>query len=150
LNEERWLEIKGNKQVSKIMKVLAHPVRLQILEILIEEDEACVCHMEMRLKLRQAYISQHLAKLREVGLVEDRREGLNVFYAMALSSMESLLKEARQLAVEVARVQGIELSFNPIQKVSPQLCICPKCNEKSGLAIEKGSIAEPGSQIDQG
>ncbi|MGD8604190.1 MAG: metalloregulator ArsR/SmtB family transcription factor, partial [Anaerolineales bacterium] len=106
-------------------------------EILQEEGEACVCHMEARLNQRQAYISQHLAKLREVGLVEDRRDGLNVFYALALSGMDSLLREARRLAVEVARADGLELTFTPIRKISPERCGCPKCEMKIGLAVKK-------------
>jgi ArsR family transcriptional regulator len=127
--------MKGYPLIAQMFKALAHPARLQILEILQEEGEACVCHMESRLNQRQAYISQHLAKLREVGLVEDRREGLNVFYALALPGTEALLKEARQLAAEVVRADGHELSFTPIRKVSPERCSCPKCEEKIGKAV---------------
>ncbi len=128
--------MKGYSLTAKILKALAHPVRLQIIEILQAEGEACVCHMEARLNQRQSYISQHLAKLREVGLVEDRREGLNVFYALAILGVEALLKEARQLATEAARADGLELSFGPIREVSPERCSCPKCEEKISLAVE--------------
>ncbi|MGD8553854.1 MAG: metalloregulator ArsR/SmtB family transcription factor [Anaerolineales bacterium] len=128
--------MKGYSLTARILKALAHPTRLQIIEILQEESEACVCHMEARLNQRQAYISQHLAKLREVGLVEDRREGLNVFYALAISGVDALLKEALQLATEAARADGLKLSFAPIRKVPPERCGCPKCEEKIGLAVE--------------
>lgn len=136
--------MKGYPLIARMFKALAHPARLQILEILQEEGEACVCHMEARLNQRQAYISQHLAKLREVGLVEDRREGLNVFYALALPGMDALLQEARRLATEVARADGLELSFSPIRKVPPERCNCPKCEEKIGLAVENAQVADPG------
>ena len=126
----------GYGLIAQMLKALAHPVRLQILEVLQEEGEACVCHMEARLNQRQAYISQHLAKLREVGLVEDRREGLNVFYALTSPGVNSLLQEARQLAARVAHNDGIELAFTPIRKVPPERCGCPKCEEKIGLAVE--------------
>lgn len=126
----------GYGLIAQVYKALAHPVRLQILEVLQEEGEACVCHMEARLNQRQAYISQHLAKLREVGLVEDRREGLNVFYALTYPGVNTLLQEARQLATTVAHNNGIELTFAPIRKVSPERCGCPKCEEKIGLAVE--------------
>ncbi|MDF1499651.1 MAG: metalloregulator ArsR/SmtB family transcription factor [Anaerolineales bacterium] len=119
--------------VANLFKALAHPIRLQILQVLLEEGEACVCHMEARLDQRQAYISQHLAKLREVGLVEDRREGLNVFYALSLGGINDLLEEARKVGVEAARADGVNLRFEPIRKVSPQQCSCPKCEEKIGL-----------------
>ncbi|MGD2161700.1 MAG: metalloregulator ArsR/SmtB family transcription factor [Anaerolineales bacterium] len=126
----------GYRLIAQMLKALAHPVRLQILEVLQEEGEACVCHMEARLNQRQAYISQHLAKLREVGLVEDHREGLNVFYALAIPGVDALLKDSRQLAAETARASGLELAFTPIRKLSPERCGCPKCEEKIGLAIE--------------
>jgi ArsR family transcriptional regulator len=128
--------MKGYPLTANILKALAHPTRLQIIEILQAEGEACVCHMEARLNQRQAYISQHLAKLREVGLVEDHREGLNVFYALAIPGIDALLKDARQLAAEAARADGLELSFAPIRKVPPDHCNCPKCAEKIALAVE--------------
>jgi len=129
--------MKGYSLTAKIFKALAHPTRLQIIEILQEEGEACVCHMEARLNQRQAYISQHLGKLREVGLVEDRRDGLNVFYALAIPGVGALLKEVRQLAVEAARASGSEITFAPIRKLPPEQCSCPKCAEKIGLTVER-------------
>ena len=62
-------------------KALAHPVRLQILDML-RSGEACVCHMETALGKRQAYISQQLMVLRDAGLVDARRDGLQVFYRL--------------------------------------------------------------------
>lgn len=58
---------------------LAHPVRLQILEALASQP-LCVCELVMVTGRRQAYISQHLALLREVELVHTERSGLNIFY----------------------------------------------------------------------
>lgn len=63
----------------QLFKALAHPVRLQILDIL-RRSEECVCHMETVLGKRQAYISQQLMNLRDAGLVDSRKDGLNVFY----------------------------------------------------------------------
>jgi DNA-binding transcriptional ArsR family regulator len=128
--------MEGNSWVANVFKALAHPIRVQILEILQEEGEACVCHMEARLDQRQAYISQHLAKLREVGLVEDRRDGLNVFYALSVGGIEALLDSARRLAAEAARAEDFELQFTPIRKVPPEQCNCPKCEEKIAMAVD--------------
>lgn len=63
-------------------KALAHPVRLQIVDMLRGGDEVCVCHMEAALGKRQAYISQQLMILRDAGLVTSRKEGLQVFYRL--------------------------------------------------------------------
>ncbi len=64
---------------AELFKALGHPIRLQILSVLAQE-EACVCHLEARLKMRQAYLSQQLAVLREAGLVAERRMGTYVYY----------------------------------------------------------------------
>jgi ArsR family transcriptional regulator len=55
---------------AQLFKVLMHPTRLAILEEL-RGGEQCVCHMESKFGLRQAYISQHLMVLRDAGLVTD-------------------------------------------------------------------------------
>ena len=64
---------------SEFLKALSHPTRLAILDIL-RAGEQCVCHMEATLGLRQAYISQQLMILKNAGLVESRRDGLNLYY----------------------------------------------------------------------
>ncbi len=64
---------------ASLLKALAHPVRLQIAEILAEQ-QACVCHLQAMLGLRQAYISQQIMVLRRAGLLRERREGTFIFY----------------------------------------------------------------------
>lgn len=120
----------GYRQVANLMKALAHPSRLQILEVLLEEGEACVCHLEKRLSQRQSYISQQLAKLREVGLVIDRREGLNIFYAVAEEGIGNLIQDAKRFVVDTARTYGSEINFKVIRQIAPDQCNCPKCEEK--------------------
>ena len=65
-----------NDTASKL-KVMGHPVRLQILDML-RRGETCVCHIEQALDKRQAYISQQLMMLRDAGLVDSRKDGLQV------------------------------------------------------------------------
>ncbi len=108
---------------SDLFKALAHPVRLQILDIL-RDGEQCVCHMEAVLGLRQAYISQHLMLLRQLGLVADRKDGLRVYYRVLDSSVYAILDVARNLVSRQAQKQGISLSF-ALPKT--QSCSCPKC-----------------------
>ncbi len=103
---------------AQMLKVLTHPARLAILNIL-REGEHCVCHMEAHLGYRQAYISQQLMVLREAGLIQDRRDGWNVFYHVT---------EPRIFAVLAA----VEQMVGPTQDHSPDhsevACPCPKCN----------------------
>jgi DNA-binding transcriptional ArsR family regulator len=102
-----------------IMKALTHPTRLAILDIL-RNGEQCVCHMEAILGLRQAYISQQLMVLREAGLVEDRRDGWNMYYRVIRPEIYNVLDTTRQLVDA------------PKAKVaSSTVCNCPNCKDKA-------------------
>jgi len=107
---------------ARLFKVLNHPVRLAILDIL-REDEACVCHMEAFLGLRQSYISQHLMILRDAGLVQDRRDGWNIYYRVVEPKLFVVIDAMSQIT-----------TINEIRPVSRSsagkgqaACDCPKC-----------------------
>lgn len=63
------------------LKALAHPTRLAILETL-RDGEKCVCKILPELGLGQSNVSQHLAKMRERGILEFRKEGNGVYYGV--------------------------------------------------------------------
>lgn len=79
--------------LAAVFRALAHPARLQILDLL-RDGEICVCQIEAVLGKRQAYVSQQLMVLREAGLVEARRDGLQVFYRLAHPAAIALLDAA--------------------------------------------------------
>lgn len=101
----------------QIFKVLTHPVRLAILEIL-QDGEHCVCHMEAHLGFRQAYISQQLSVLRDAGLVQDRRDGWNIFYRVVDSRIYDVLKAVRQITGQ---------DESKLRKTNVT-CLCPTCS----------------------
>ncbi len=86
------------RQQATFLKAVAHPVRLQILDML-RQGEVCVCHIERAIHQRQAYVSQQLMVLREAGLVESRKDGLQVYYwiddPMVIDLLESHLRDCR-------------------------------------------------------
>jgi DNA-binding transcriptional ArsR family regulator len=99
---------------------MAHPMRLEILDIIRRSDE-CVCHLSAALKKPQPYVSQQLAILRNAGLITDRKEGNNVFYGLtnghaAIQATEIL----KAIADEVATSQ--EAGHSLVTG-----CNCPKC-----------------------
>lgn len=59
---------------------IAHEIRLRCLLLLLEHDELCVCELTHAIGAAQPTISRHLANLRQVGLVSDRRDGLWIHY----------------------------------------------------------------------
>lgn len=65
---------------STLFSALAHDTRLRCLLLLIEFDELCVCELTYAVDAAQPHMSRHLAHLREVGLVTDRRDGLWIYY----------------------------------------------------------------------
>lgn len=65
-----------------LLRLLANEQRLLILCHLVP-GELAVAELGQRIALSQSALSQHLALLREAGLVTSRREGLQVFYAVA-------------------------------------------------------------------
>ena len=69
-------------QAAAFLKTLAHEGRLMILCHL-SAGEKSVRELEKLLNLRQAAVSQMLARLRAEGLVSTRREGKAVFYSLA-------------------------------------------------------------------
>ncbi|MFT3892689.1 MAG: metalloregulator ArsR/SmtB family transcription factor [Anaerolineales bacterium] len=107
---------------SDFLKALSHPTRLAILDIL-REGEQCVCHMEATLGLRQAYISQQLMILKNAGLVESRRDGLNLYYRVTKSEIFTILDTA-------STVTGIAIKL-PVHKHANTECPCPKCSAKT-------------------
>jgi ArsR family transcriptional regulator len=78
------------KRSATVLRILGHPVRLQILDIL-RQGETCVCHIERALGRRQAYVSQQLMTLRDSGLVDSRQDGLQVYYKLSDSLVAQLL-----------------------------------------------------------
>ncbi len=104
-----------------ILKALAHPARLAILEAL-REGEACVCHLEALFGWRQAYLSQQLMVLRAAGLVADRREGWNVYYRIARPEIYAVLDALNQA------VPNAESLPHPTFLSS---CACPQCQGRS-------------------
>ncbi len=76
-----------NDKKAEIFKALANPVRLDIIDLLLE-GEKCVCEIQQALnKYEQPHISKSLAKLKAVGLIKDRKDGLNVYYSLAICCM---------------------------------------------------------------
>jgi DNA-binding transcriptional ArsR family regulator len=110
------------EEQAALYKALSHPTRLAILEIL-REGEECVCHMEAALGLRQAYISQQLMVLRDVGLVENRRDGWNNFYNVVQPEIYAVLDAAAGVYGKSRTDQ--DKSFQLAHK--PADCSCPKC-----------------------
>jgi DNA-binding transcriptional ArsR family regulator len=112
------------EQETKLYKSLMHPARLAILDML-REGEACVCHMEATFGYRQAYISQQLMVLKEAGLVEVRRDGLNIYYRVIRPEIFGVMDAMR--AVTGKRQAAAKPKYN--------VCTCPNCAGEQEVSL---------------
>lgn len=66
---------------AQIIKAMAHPSRLMIIDEL-ARGERCVCDLQRVVGADMSTVSKHLAVMRNAGIVEDRKVGLQVFYRL--------------------------------------------------------------------
>lgn len=78
------------KQASEVLKAVAHPIRLQIVELL-EDGEMCVGDIVDAVGGKQAITSQQLNMMKDKGVLNSRREGAKVFYRIENRNVIKLL-----------------------------------------------------------
>ncbi len=91
-------------RLAAFFKALGHPTRLRIMER-IASGECCVSEIETELDCRQANISQHLAILRDRGLVVPVRQGKRVCYQLTDRRIADMIRRARSLIEGLADKQ---------------------------------------------
>jgi ArsR family transcriptional regulator len=69
-----------NIDPGSLFQLLSDETRLRTLMLLAAEQELCVCELTHALAVSQPKISRHLARLRETGLLQARREGQWIYY----------------------------------------------------------------------
>ncbi len=88
---------------AKIAKAMAHPSRLLMLDLL-QKQEMCVSDLTDEVGADQSTVSKHLAVLKDVGLIDVRKEGALSYYRVTcgcldgfFSCLESVLKSDVEL-----------------------------------------------------
>jgi DNA-binding transcriptional ArsR family regulator len=81
---------------AQLFRALGHPVRIRILELL-TDHERTVGDLQAELNLDSSGTSQHLAALRQQGVLESRRAGTSTYYRIRDPRVSQLLAVARQL-----------------------------------------------------
>ena len=114
-------ELSPDEKISRIFRAISTPARFRILAA-IGTGEACVCHLEALLDLRQAYISQQLMELREADLLETRRDGRYIFYRLSEPKLIDLLVNMGTLFGIPTKEMEALFSTDPLAH-----CCCPDC-----------------------
>lgn len=86
-NMERFQEI------ADLLKVIAHPVRLCIVNGLLDQGTCNVSFIQNCLDTPQSTISQHLQRLRSAGVVRGKRDGTEINYSIANKKIALLVRE---------------------------------------------------------
>jgi DNA-binding transcriptional ArsR family regulator len=81
---------------AQLFRVLGHPVRIRMLEIL-SDGERTVGELQAELNLDSSSTSQHLAALRQQGVLQSRRAGTSVYYSIRDPRVSQLLAVAKQI-----------------------------------------------------
>ena len=98
-------EKKAN-EVADIFRALANERRLMILCQLVEYGEATVGSLVDAVGISQSALSQHLAKMRDEGIVAFRRDAQTIWYQIADARIEQLFATLHQLFCKPVRKKG--------------------------------------------
>ena len=78
-------------RLSVLNDALSHPIRLQIIQLFLEQGE-CLCgELVKQLPIAQSTISQHLKKLKAAGLIIGRCEPPKVCYCLQMNILEEYI-----------------------------------------------------------
>jgi ArsR family transcriptional regulator len=86
MDRRRWAKCEAR---ARIIKALAHPARLLIVDELGAHGERCVCELTELVGTDMSTVSRHLSQLKNAGIVEDEKRGTMVFYRLRISCLTS-------------------------------------------------------------
>lgn len=79
------------KKKAELLKTIAHPIRLCILNCLMTNGSCNVTTLTKRMEVPQSTISQHLSKLKLFGLIEGEKNGVEVQYQVISNEVKSII-----------------------------------------------------------
>ncbi len=97
------------KAKADVLKALGHPTRLWMAEQL-SEGERCVCEFVKEIDADFSTVSKHLNILKQAGIVEDDKRGLNVYYKLkvpcilnSMSCVEAVLSAKLKSQIDMTK-----------------------------------------------
>ena len=73
-------KIENLEKTAEILKVMAHPIRLQIIKNLIDNGPSNVSSLQEKFNIPQPTVLSHLGKLKRAGVLNSDRNGTEIFY----------------------------------------------------------------------
>jgi len=89
--EKAEIESEKLEKAAFILKTIAHPVRLRIIELLEANEQLAVGEICERIGCEQSLTSHHLSNMRLKGLLSSKREGKNIYYSLKERDVTKIL-----------------------------------------------------------
>ena len=80
------------EKAAAILKAIAHPLRVSILNLLENDKKLTVTEIHEQLKIEQSTASHHLGILKDKGVLCSQRDGKNTFYYLKHSNLQNVIK----------------------------------------------------------
>lgn len=77
---------------SEILKALAHPTRIYIVDLLDRDGAHCVCELAEEIGVDMSTVSRHLSLLKNAGVLQDEKKGTTVYYSLACDCISEFMK----------------------------------------------------------
>ncbi|MGE5673341.1 MAG: ArsR/SmtB family transcription factor [Mycobacterium leprae] len=106
-------------EVVAFLKVLADPTRMKLAKLLLDQ-ELCVCELPPLLGISQPAVSQHIARLKAAGLLQERRAGTWTYYRVDRGRLAGAL-------------DGVKAWFDADATALPE--IAPLVDRRNGLGL---------------
>ncbi|GAA4456499.1 metalloregulator ArsR/SmtB family transcription factor [Nibrella saemangeumensis] len=87
LDDEKKIE-----RAAYVLKAVAHPLRIKIIQMLNENKELNVSTIYKNLNAEQSLISHHLINMRDKGILEIRRSGKNIYYFLVDNAVSEIIE----------------------------------------------------------
>lgn len=87
---------------ARVLKALAHPSRLMIVEEL-ERRERCVCELKQMVGADLSTVSKHLAVLKRAGIVAGEKRGLQVYYRLTMPCVTRFFGCVEEVLVSIRK-----------------------------------------------
>ncbi len=86
------------EKASMMLKAMAHPMRVAILNLLIDGKKLSVTEIHFALGIEQSTTSHHLGILKDKGVLKSEREGKNSFYTLKNKNLEHIIECSNKCA----------------------------------------------------
>lgn len=85
------LDKKKLEKAANVLKCLAHPMRISIIDLLEQRNRMTVTQLQEVLNIEQSLLSHHLITMRDKGIVNTHREGKNIYYSLVDTTLTAII-----------------------------------------------------------